>query len=407
MTSPPRLTGAHVTLPALDSIPLVSVLMPCFNYAAFVHEAVESVLSQSYDNLELVACDDGSTDGSSDIIEFYAREDDRVRLIRKRNGGQASALNRAFSESIGAIVCILDADDTFRQFKIEAVVNTFVDNRHCGIVTHDLQVVDACGTAVARAVCGWEGDLGADIASLRSGLPFPMASGLSFRRAVLEAVMPLPEELFRDSADWAIAYPAAFVTLARRIPRDLACYRVHGDNLSGTTSTNRTLDAGSIRKVLSGLRRVVAHTDAFCRQRLGSPVPERLVRNALEHRLMLGILEGDRASLAGARVDLRTAFLEARRDYPRWRYHFWMGLAALPSPPSPACAPRGVSAVSREAAVPARPALFMKPGQPAVTSIASPPLVSLRFVSTSRLKDARRDALSRRRSGIQDSDLGR
>src|SRR5882757_4789136 len=72
--------------------PLVSVLLSNYNYAQYVGGAIESVLSQTWPNFELIVCDDGSTDNSIAVIEPYLK-DPRVRLIRKTNGGQATGFN--------------------------------------------------------------------------------------------------------------------------------------------------------------------------------------------------------------------------------------------------------------------------------------------------------------------------
>ena len=92
----------------------VSVLMPVYNAARYLHEAVESVLTQSHSALELIAIDDASSDGSFEILQAYAQRDPRVRVFRQpRNLGIVAARNRAFREaSPQADLCaILDADD--------------------------------------------------------------------------------------------------------------------------------------------------------------------------------------------------------------------------------------------------------------------------------------------------------
>src|SRR5262245_542289 len=85
-------------LEALPERPLVSVLIANHNYAEYVRAAMESVLAQRYARLELIVCDDGSTDGSVERIEWFVERDRRVKLVRKNNGGQASAWNAAFRQ---------------------------------------------------------------------------------------------------------------------------------------------------------------------------------------------------------------------------------------------------------------------------------------------------------------------
>lgn len=98
---------------------LVSVVMPLYNGARYLQRPVESVLGQSHGELELVVVDDGSTDGGADLIDEYARSDQRVRLLRsERNGGVASARNRAIEVARGRYVAFLDSDDWWHVDKL-------------------------------------------------------------------------------------------------------------------------------------------------------------------------------------------------------------------------------------------------------------------------------------------------
>lgn len=88
---------------------LVSILMPVYNGEKFLRQAVESVLAQDYPQWELLLADDGSTDGTRQIIQEYA--DARIRYLYQPNGGQASALNLGLRHAVGEFVTTLDADD--------------------------------------------------------------------------------------------------------------------------------------------------------------------------------------------------------------------------------------------------------------------------------------------------------
>ncbi len=101
---------------------LVSVVMPVFNGERFLAAAVESVLSQGYEPLELVAVDDGSTDGSAGILERVAAEDGRVRVVSQANQGHAGALNAALEQARGEFVAVLDCDDEALPGRLEAQV---------------------------------------------------------------------------------------------------------------------------------------------------------------------------------------------------------------------------------------------------------------------------------------------
>lgn len=91
--------------------PLISIIMPVYNTAPYLGEAVSSVLAQSWPDWELVITDDGSTDGSAGICDDWAARDSRIRVFHQENGGVSRARNRALAESRGEYVCFLDSDD--------------------------------------------------------------------------------------------------------------------------------------------------------------------------------------------------------------------------------------------------------------------------------------------------------
>lgn len=90
---------------------LVSIVMPCYNGAQFIEETIDSVLSQSYDNWELIVVDDGSKDESVAIVSKYAQADGRVKQISQENGGSAVARNHGIRLAQGQYISLLDADD--------------------------------------------------------------------------------------------------------------------------------------------------------------------------------------------------------------------------------------------------------------------------------------------------------
>lgn len=125
------------------SAPLVSILIPCFNAEGFLAETLESALSQTWPNLEIIVVDDGSIDRSAEIVESYA--DRGVRLIRQANAGVSAARNRAFSASTGDFIQHLDADDLLDPDKIERQMVCLGSATDCvctseaGLFTHRAQ----------------------------------------------------------------------------------------------------------------------------------------------------------------------------------------------------------------------------------------------------------------------------
>ena len=91
--------------------PVVSIVMPVWNAARFLERTLDSALKQTFDDFEVVCTDDGSTDGSLDILRAYARRDPRIRAIGARHAGACATLNRCLDEARGQYVAFLDNDD--------------------------------------------------------------------------------------------------------------------------------------------------------------------------------------------------------------------------------------------------------------------------------------------------------
>ena len=102
--------------------PIVSVIVPVYNVECYLHQCVDSLLEQTYQALDIVLVDDGSTDTSGKICDVYAERDSRVRTIHKTNGGGASARECGISQAIGEYIMMVDGDDWLHSDTIEQCV---------------------------------------------------------------------------------------------------------------------------------------------------------------------------------------------------------------------------------------------------------------------------------------------
>lgn len=114
--------------------PKVSVTMPCFNCEDTVARALDSLLSQTLDDFEIIAVDDGSTDGTADVLRHYAERDVRVRPILAEHGGVVAAANRAMQEARGAYIARMDADDESLPERLAKQVDLLDRNPDLGLV---------------------------------------------------------------------------------------------------------------------------------------------------------------------------------------------------------------------------------------------------------------------------------
>lgn len=110
---------------------LISIITPCYNAGKYLSEAIESVISQTYTNWELLIVDDCSTDNSADIIKEYALKDSRIRYFKtdKPSGSPTMPRNIGIQNTKGRYISFLDADDVILPSKLETQVNCFVDEK--------------------------------------------------------------------------------------------------------------------------------------------------------------------------------------------------------------------------------------------------------------------------------------
>jgi glycosyltransferase involved in cell wall biosynthesis len=215
--------------PAASSDPKVSILINNYNYGRFLAAAIDSALAQSYAHCEVIVVDDGSTDGSHEIIAGFGN---RIRPILKANGGQASAFNAGFAASGGQIICMLDADDFFYPNKVEQVVRAFAAHPGVGWVFHPVCRMFGDGRTVNLPQVPRTIYLDHQRSALRGklpGPPGPVTSGLAMSRELLDGILPMSESI-RITADNYLIFLAEALAPGVYLHEVLAVQRMHGAN---------------------------------------------------------------------------------------------------------------------------------------------------------------------------------
>lgn len=120
------------------SNPKVSIIIPIYNTAERLPGCLDSVLNQTYRNLEIILVDDGSTDDSPAIIQTYAQKDSRIKVITQKNQGQSAARNRGLKQATGDFISFLDSDDAIKSNFIQKLLAPYAKNPQtiltvCGI----------------------------------------------------------------------------------------------------------------------------------------------------------------------------------------------------------------------------------------------------------------------------------
>ena len=127
--------------------PLVSIVMPTRNHAHFIRESIDSVLSQSYDNVELLVMDGASTDDTAEILKSYG---DRIRWISEPDNGQADAINKGMELLNGEILAYLNSDDILLPGALETTVAYFNDHPECDMVYGNADYIDVDGAVTGN-----------------------------------------------------------------------------------------------------------------------------------------------------------------------------------------------------------------------------------------------------------------
>jgi glycosyltransferase involved in cell wall biosynthesis len=201
-------------------LPTVSCIIPVFNGAGYLEEALESVFSQTYSSLEIIVVDDGSTDSTPTILVSY---DDRIQSLRQDNLGPSAARNRGIRQSSGELLCFLDADDIWVADKTEFQVALLESESESGICTGYQKNF-------------WIKSLHEEeLRSRNSGLSKPHpgpSSTLMVRRTVFELIGLFDPQLrHRDTAAWLMKAREANVKILES--KQLWVHRrIHENNLS-------------------------------------------------------------------------------------------------------------------------------------------------------------------------------
>lgn len=136
--------------------PLVSVLMPAYNQAEYVSEAIESLLTQTYTNWELAVVDDGSPDNVAEIVKKYTDSDPRIKFYHTENQGVSAARNFAAAHTSGELILPLDADDIFEPEYMELCVKKFTEDSSVKVVYCNWQMFGAQTDSPPLSYKGYE-----------------------------------------------------------------------------------------------------------------------------------------------------------------------------------------------------------------------------------------------------------
>jgi len=164
--------------------PLVSVVIPVFNGASFIVRAVDSVLVQTFKDVEIIIIDDGSIDNTPTVLDQFSNQPN-IRCYYQENAGPAQARNTGIQEARGEFIAFLDCDDIWLPDKLEAQVAILRGTSQPGLVHSNYQVIDPTGKVIQSAKAGESADL---LHIAFTGGQAPLLSTAIMSRALLEQV---------------------------------------------------------------------------------------------------------------------------------------------------------------------------------------------------------------------------
>ena len=205
----------------------VSVIIPTYNYAHFIAEAVESVLAQTYPIFEIIVVDDGSTDNTTEVIKQFG---DSVKYIKQKNGGVCAARNNGVKNASGDFIAFLDADDDWLPAKIEKQIAKFGEDEKIGLVHCGMREFDTeSGETVRLHIEGEEGWVADDLLLFEKPVVIGCGGSILVSRKAFEEIGGFDINL-KVGEDWDFCYRLARKFKVGFVREILVHYRHHGDN---------------------------------------------------------------------------------------------------------------------------------------------------------------------------------
>jgi Glycosyl transferase family 2 len=223
----------------------IDIVINNHNYASFLPAAIESAGAQGHEKVNVIVVDDGSTDGSRQLLESSSAD---IDTVLKENGGQASALNAGLRRCAGDVVMLLDADDVLRPQAAARVAAAFAAEEQAVKVQFRLDVIDAAGAPTgALKPAAYQKMPSGDMRETELASPYDIAwlptSAIAFRRAALSPILPIPEDKYPvTGADWYLNHLTALLGPIVSLDEVLGSYRVHGANRYELQATELDLD---------------------------------------------------------------------------------------------------------------------------------------------------------------------
>lgn len=220
---------------------LVTVILPVFNGEAFIADAINSVLSQKYLPLEIIVIDDGSTDKTQQVVSAFG---DRIKYIKKENGGPASARNKGLEFANGELIAFIDADDLWSNDKLRLQLKIFAVKQDLDIVIGYTQVIKMTKKVTQAR----------QTSNSRGFLLYTLGCSL-IRKSAFDRIGNFDEEmLLSEDTDWFFRAMEANIII--ELHNDVVqYYRQHQHNITNDKKRNHLFQIKAYKKSLDRRRK--------------------------------------------------------------------------------------------------------------------------------------------------------
>ena len=206
----------------MSESPLVTIITPSFNQAEYLEETIQSVLNQTYSNIEYMVIDGGSQDGTLEIIKKHEKK--LARWISEKDKGQTDAINKGFALAKGQILGWINSDDTLLPNAVEEAVAYLQENPQVGLVYGDANYIDEHSQVIGKFPAAQT-----DLARLRRGYVHIPQQASFFRKCLWDQVSPL-DDSFYFAMDYDLWTRLAAISELRYLPGCLwGNFRLHAD----------------------------------------------------------------------------------------------------------------------------------------------------------------------------------
>jgi alpha-1,3-rhamnosyltransferase len=192
------------------NFPLISIIIPAYNHELYVERAIVSVLNQSYENIDLVVVDDGSSDNTWDVIQNVHRKyDGKFKIFTQENKGVCKTLNFGISNSSGEYIAVLASDDYYAPNKLEKQIKTFLESPAVVGLVHSSAYLDYGGSRSLVSLTGsYLPAVGQCFYMLIEQGARVVAPTVMFKRTAYESVHGFDENLVAEDVDFYVALAA-------------------------------------------------------------------------------------------------------------------------------------------------------------------------------------------------------